>query len=152
MREQLVAEARDWLPTPYVDHAGIKHVGVDCAFYLLRIWQAVGLAPLDFKVPKYDPQQWINSPCQRDKRQLKFEDTTFLDIVKRLTKREISEAEVLPGDLVLWKVAASWTHGAIVVRWPDYVLHAVKLLGVSGAHGTEEGFWKGRERRYFSAF
>jgi cell wall-associated NlpC family hydrolase len=155
-RERIVQEALSWRGTPYRDHAGMKGVGVDCAFLLLRVYQNVGLVPSSFTPPKYYPQQWFNSPCQKDRLKLKFEDRTFLEIVQQLTKREISETEVGPGDLVLWRLAASWTHGGIIIRWPEYVVHAVtslrRLGGVCGSHGTEEGFIKGRPRRFFSAF
>jgi cell wall-associated NlpC family hydrolase len=150
LRNEITKEALSWLPTDYHDHAGIKHVGVDCAFYPLRVYQSVGRISLDFVVPHYSPQQWLNSPSQRDKFHLKFEDTTFLDIVLRLTKREITEAEILPGDFVIYKVAASWTHGGIIINWPDYILHPIVGRGVMGSHGLKEGFLWNRPRRFFS--
>lgn len=152
IREAIVKEARSWARTPYHDHAGIKHVGVDCAYFPLRVYQSVGKIPANFEVPYYSPQQWLNSPSQKDKFHLKFEDTTFLDIVLRFAKREITEAEVKPGDFVIYKVAASWTHGGIVVEWPNYVLHPIKGLGVIGSHGSKEGFLLNRPRRFFSVF
>jgi len=151
-RKALVEEALSWAKTPYHDHSGIKGVGVDCAYILLRIFQNVGLAPKDFKVPHYSPQQWLNSPCQTDRKKLKFEDTTFIDIVIELTKREIQEPEVKPGDIVIYKVAASWTHGGFIVEWPRYVIHPLKGLGVIGSHGTNEGFLVNRPHRFFTVF
>jgi cell wall-associated NlpC family hydrolase len=150
LREQIVAESTSWIGTPYVDHQGLKHCGTDCAFFPLRICQAVGRAPLDFKVPYYSPQQWINGRSQIDKMKLRVVDTTMEDIVLRLAKREITEAEALPGDFVLYKVVASWTHLAVIIRWPDYVLHPIKHIGVCGSHGTNEGFWARTPRRFFS--
>lgn len=150
LREQITAEALSWRNTPYHDHAGMKGIGVDCAYLPLRIYQAVGCVPKDFEPPKYSPQQWLNSPSQKDKFNLKFEDRTFLDIVIKLTKREIEESEVQPGDFVIYKVAASWTHGGIVISWPDFVLHPVKGRGVIGSHGIKEGFLTGRARRFFT--
>jgi cell wall-associated NlpC family hydrolase len=152
IRPQIVKEACSWIPTDYVDHAGVKHCGCDCAFFPLRVYQAVGRIPKDFTVPYYSPQQWLNSPSQKDKFKLKFEDRTFLDIVLKFAKREITEVEVLPGDFVIYKVAASWTHGAIVIHWPEYVLHPIVGRGIIGSHGTEEGFFKNRQRRFFSVF
>jgi cell wall-associated NlpC family hydrolase len=150
LREQIVLEALSWIDTPYADHAGIKHCGCDCAFFPLRLCQAVGRAPLDFAVPKYSPQQWINSKDQIDKMKLRVVDHTMEDIVVRLAHREITEAEVLPGDFVLYKVLASWTHLAVIIHWPDYVLHPVVGLGVIGSHGTAEGFWERAPRRFFT--
>jgi hypothetical protein len=150
IREQILAEAATWTQTPYVDHAGIKNCGVDCAFFPVRLLQKVGIIPITFEPPAYSPQAWLNSKSQTDKRHLKFEDTTLLDIVLRFADREITEAEVLPADFLLVKVAASWTHLGLIVSWPDYVLHPVKGRGVIGSHGTKEGFWASRPKRFFT--
>lgn len=150
IREQIVAEAKSWIPTPYHDHAGIKHVGVDCFYLPTRVLQTVGLLPKQFEPPPYSPQQWLNSAAQVDKFHLRVVDTTALDIVLKYCKREISESEVLPGDLVVYKIVESWTHGAIVVSWPDFIVHAVVGLGVCGSHGTKEGIVRNLSRRYFT--
>lgn len=164
LRDQIVAEAMTWKNTPYHDHAGLKGCGVDCAYFPLRLCQAFGRAPMDFKVPYYSPQQWLNSPTQTDRRHLRVEDRTMFDIVVKLAKTEIRgpwnespsanlpliDREPLPADFVLYKVVASWTHLAFIVRWPDYVLHPVKNLGVIGSHGTNEGFWQRAQHRFFS--
>ena len=154
LRSEITKEALSWAEakTPYHDHAGIKGVGVDCAFFPLRVMQAIGKIPLDFEVPYYSPQQWLNSPSQKDKFHLKFEDPTFISIVKTFAKREITEEEILPGDFVIYKVAASWTHGGIIINWPDYILHPIVGRGVIGSHGTKEGFLFNRPRRFFSVF
>ena len=152
LRKQITEEAISWSNTPYHDGAGIKHVGVDCAYYPLRVYQSVGRIPLDFVVPQYSPQQWLNSFSKAEKIHLKIEDKTFLNIVQRFARREITEEEVLPGDFVLYKVAASWTHGGIIIDWPHYMLHPIKGRGVIGSHGVKEGFLNKRPRRFFSVF
>jgi hypothetical protein len=135
--------------TPYHDHSGVKFIGCDCAFYPLRVNQAIGLIANSFRPPRYSPQQWINSPSQIDKMHLRVEDTTYLDIVQKLFV-EIPLSNVLPGDLMLTLVVASWSHGAIIVNYPDRVLHAVKGYGVVPSHATREGFWARLPKRYFS--
>lgn len=150
LRERIVDEAKSWIGTKYHDHAGLKGIGVDCAYFPLRVYQAVGLISKDFEPPPYSPQQWLNSPSQKDKFNLRFEDRTFLNIVLKFAKREIMEVEVKPGDFVIYKVAASWTHGGVIIDWPDYVLHPVIGRGVIGSHGTKEGFLQYRERRFFT--
>jgi cell wall-associated NlpC family hydrolase len=148
IREQIVAEAKTWLGTPYHDFAFMKGAGVDCAFFPLKVYQAVGLIG-DFTPPWYSPQQWLNSPEQTDKMKLRFEDTTFLDVVLKFAHREITEAEVKPGDFIIVKIAASWTHGGIVVSYPEYILHPIKGRGVIGSH-RNEGFWAKRPMRFFT--
>lgn len=152
LRKCIVTEALSWADTPYHDAAGIKHIGADCAYFPLRVFQAVGRIPKDFTPERYSPQQWLNSPSQKDKLHLRFEDRTFLDIVLKFAKREISETEVRPGDFVIYKIAASWTHGGIVIKWPEFIMHPVVGRGVIGSHGTKEGFLLNRERRFFSVF
>jgi len=78
----------------------------------------------------------------------KQEDRTYLNMVLQFFD-EITEQEVAPGDLILYKLCASWTHRAIVARWPDYVIHAVKDLGkVVGSHAWA-GKLKGNPIRFF---
>ena len=150
LRKAITDEAKSWIRTPYHDHAGIKYVGVDCFYLPCRVLQAVDLIPKEFEPPKYSPQQWLNSPAQIDKLHLRVEDTTALDVVKQFCVREVLESEVLPGDLVVYKIVSSWTHGAIIISWPDHIIHAVKGLGVIGSHGTKEGFCVNLQRRFFT--
>lgn len=152
IREKICIESLSWRKTKYHDHAGVKYFGVDCAFFPLRVYQFVDRIPKDFVVPHYSPQQWLNSPSQKDKFSLRVEDTTFLDIVLKFARREITEKEVLPGDFVIYKVASSWTHGGVIINWPDNIIHPVKGLGVVSSHGTKEGFLLNRPRRFFSVF
>ncbi len=146
VRQQIVDEALTWQNTRYHDHAGIKGVGVDCAYLPLRVYQHVGLIPHDFIVPHYSPQQWLK--YKDDQNQL-YEDTTYKDIVMMWVKREIDESEVQPGDFVLYKILRSWTHGAIVIDWPSFVLHPIAGRGVMGSH-VDEGFLYRRPRRIFT--
>ncbi len=43
--EQIVAEARSWLGTPFVHQGRLKGVGVDCAGLVVGVARALGLAP-----------------------------------------------------------------------------------------------------------
>src|SRR5437899_3649351 len=138
LRQRIVDEALTWVKTPYVDHAGVKGAGVDCAHLPLRVYQAVGLIPYDFVAPHYTPQQWLKH---------KTRDTAFEDIVLDWAEREITEEEVQPGDFVLYKIVNSWTHGAIVINWPHFLLHPIVGQGVVGST-SEEGFLRRRQRRF----
>lgn len=163
LREEIVKEAKSWTDTPYHDHAGIKGCGVDCAFFPLRVYQAVGKIDANFKPPRYSPQKWLNSPEQVDKRRLKFEDRTFLEVVYRFARAEIRsictpdppeitvvDKAIEPGDFMIVKVASSWTHGGIVIEWPEFILHPLKERGVIGSHALTEGFWAHRQKRFFT--
>jgi hypothetical protein len=137
-RKMALLEADSWLGTKYVDHAGLKGAGCDCAHLLARVYESIGaIEPV--KIPPYSPQQWLKK---------NYEDKTFLNIVLSYAN-EITEAEVLPADMVLYRVARSWTHGGIIIEWPRKVIHTLKHLGVCWTHGTNEGFVVRRPRRYF---
>jgi cell wall-associated NlpC family hydrolase len=140
VRAAMVQEAITWIKTPYVDHAGIKGRGVDCAFLPIKILQAVGIIPADFVPPKYSPQQWL---CAG-------EDTTYLDTLMKFAKREITDPkEAKPGDLALYMLHKSWTHGAFILSWPHMLIHPIKVRGVIGSQADEGMLWK-RPRRIFS--
>ena len=148
IRQAIIKEALSWRFTPYSDHNGVKGVGCDCAYFPLRVFQAVGLIDKNYSIPYYSPQQWLNSKSQIDKMHLRVEDTTYLDIVKSLFC-EISLTEALPGDLMLTQVVASWTHGAIIIRWPR-VMHSVVGYGVIDSDAIKAGFWATAPKRFFT--
>lgn len=136
-RERFVKTALTWVNVRYEDH-GDTRAGADCAGFLKGALVESQLL-LDFPLPFYHPQQWLH----RD-----FEDRTYLNIVLSIAY-EITEPEVLSGDLVMYLLVKSWTHGGVVVSWPSFVLHSVKGRGVVGVHGSQEGFLIRRPRRFF---
>lgn len=158
LRDAICTEAWSWIGTDYHDYAGVKRSakgkgGVDCAFFPLRVMQAVGLISPNYKPKWYSPQSWLNSASQKDKFHLRHVDETMLRIVQQLTKRELDPDETpQPGDFMLCMVVNSWAHGAIVIDWPVMVLHPVKGRGVIGSNALNEGFWKDTPKRFFSMF
>jgi uncharacterized protein YijF (DUF1287 family) len=49
----------------------------------------------------------------------------------------IDEADVQPGDLVVYRLGKAFAHAAVIVSWPDYIIQAEAHHGVSGGHGTK---------------
>ena len=43
IRNRIVAEALTWIGTPFHDCAGIRGVGVDCAYFPIRVINALGM-------------------------------------------------------------------------------------------------------------
>jgi cell wall-associated NlpC family hydrolase len=108
---------------------------------LVAIGKEAGLVDQTYDPGKYD----VNAPFLK-----RGADDVYIQGTLQFC-REISEAEVQPGDVVLYKVGRGFSHGAVVVDWPTHVIHATKLAnGVIGSHGTDEGVLLRRERRYFS--
>lgn len=135
-KQRFLKEAMSWVGTKYVDMGEAKGAGADCAGYVKGALTQAELIE-EFDKGYYSPQQWLNRH---------FEDTTYLNTVLSIAY-EIPESEVQPADIVLYRFVQSWTHGAIVVKWPSFVLHSIKPHGVCGANGTT-GMLR-RPRRFF---
>lgn len=114
IRAEIVAEALSFIDTPYHHNGRIKGVGVDCAMLPCLVYEAVGLIP--HLEPEYSPQ-WM---MHRDEEQ-------YLAWVRPYA-REITRAELQPGDLVMWKFGRTYSHSAIVTA-PPTVVHAVNKSG-----------------------
>lgn len=109
-RAAVVAEARTWRRTPYHSNTGIKGVGVDCLYLLLRVYTSVGL--IEEPDPEYYAEQWFLH---------KSAETYLSGILKHAS--EIDESSVGPGDVVLFKIERAFSHGAIIIDWPR-IIHA----------------------------
>lgn len=133
-REAVLAEARSWLRCPYHHHAGLKGVGVDCAFLVLRVYEACGLVRgVD---PGYYPADWF----------LHRGEERYLSQALAHA-REVKAPN--PGDLALYRIGRLFAHGAIVVDWP-LIIHAhIEARMVTYAEG-DRGWLHGRERRFFT--
>jgi hypothetical protein len=138
-RSRIIAEARTWLSTPFVDGQGLKGAGVDCAYLLARVHEGVGLVDR-VEIPYYSPQIFLH----------KLGDDGYLKIISQYA-HEISEADVRPGDMVLYRVARSFTHGGIIESWPDKIIHPIRPHGVIYS-SADEGFVFRRPRKFFSVF
>ncbi|HLY53939.1 MAG TPA: hypothetical protein VKS60_00195, partial [Stellaceae bacterium] len=107
-RAAVVAEARSWIGTPYHHGADLKGVGVDCAMLLVRVFADLGLLP-PFD-PRPYPRSWM---LHRDEeRYLGF-------ILDRAQEVDVPG----PGDVIVWRVGRTFSHGGIVTAWP-LVVHA----------------------------
>jgi cell wall-associated NlpC family hydrolase len=137
-RAAIVAEALTWEGTPYMSHARLKGVGVDCALLPASVYEAVGI------IPTINPTYTADWMMHRDEEQ-------FLSFVLPHA-REIPEADLQPGDLVIWKFGRTFSHSAIVIDYPT-VLHAVIRGGaVIRADMTQDVDLIDRPRKCFSVF
>lgn len=113
-REAVVAEAKSWLRTPWLHEAHVKGVGVDCAQLLRIVLVNCGatIRPTD-----HYPRDWH---CNRDAER-------FMGFVLEYCV-PINDAEILPGDILLWRVGRCYSHGAFYLGG-DEILHAVAKFG-----------------------
>jgi cell wall-associated NlpC family hydrolase len=148
-RAAIVREARSWLGTPYHPEARLKGVGADCATMVAEVFAQTGIVPR-FEIEHY-PHDW----------HLHRSDELYLSTVLKHS-RELPEGE-LPqaGDVVMYKFGRCYSHGAIVIQWPQ-IIHsyinlgcilddgnATWLVSVGEAQGPIK---KPRERKFFSCW
>jgi cell wall-associated NlpC family hydrolase len=145
-RAHVVSVAHTWLRTPYVHAARVKGQGVDCLTLLAGVFEEAGLLS-HVDIPAY-PKDW----------HLHHSAELYLDGLLRYA-HEI-DGPPQPGDIALWKIGRTFSHGAIVVRWSQ-VIHAfigrcVMLEDAEAAQHLKyigegkEDLGKPRPRRFFS--
>lgn len=131
-REQVVAEARTWLGTPYHRRSAIKGVGCDCATLLYAIYRNCGVIQEDEDIGAYTDDWWSHTS----------EENYMLRVVRHAEK--IAERvgytsdKVEPGNLLLMKAANSrvYNHGAIVTAWPR-IVHCIQPRVEEVSIGTD---------------
>ena len=136
-REAIVKVAESWFKTPYRGHSCLKGAGVDCGQLLKGVFVEAGHLPADIPLPK-------NYSLQVSQHR---HDTEYIETVGKYM-REITEAEVLPGDVVIYKLGLAFAHAAFVVSWPEFVIHALERYGVTGGHGMNFKFGQLEKRFY----
>lgn len=138
-RSNIVKIAKEWHGTPYRPHSCMKNCGTDCGQLLKGVFLEAGHRP-DDGVPlatDYSVDIWLHK-----------DDTSYIDTVSKYM-REIPESEVKPGDVVLYKFGRGYAHAAIIIKWPEYVVHALKREGVTAGHGMNLKFGR-REKKFFT--
>lgn len=110
LRQQVIAEARSWLGTPYHHYGAVKAVGVDCAMLLVQVYKAVGLVPADLD-PRPYPHDW----------HLHRGEEKFLAWLQQYGHQVASPR---PGDVAVWRFGRTYSHGAVVVGDGGEIVHS----------------------------
>lgn len=116
-RARIISVARSWEGTPFHDDAKLKSIGVDCAQFVASVYVEAGIVQ-PFEVPRYQSQWFLHRS-----------DELLMEFVLRFA-REIQENEIGMGDLVLYKIGRAYAHAAIIIDWPNEIIHAHKLSGM----------------------
>jgi len=128
-RRAIIVEARSWIGTPYLHQGRVKGGGVDCAMFLLEVYERAGLVPhLELtevvadpatQIAKYPPDWMLHRDEER-----------YLEIVERFARRLEHGSKCVPldGDIALYRWGRTISHGAIVDRWPR-IIHAYSRSG-----------------------
>lgn len=112
LRDEIVAEARTWLKTPFHHQGRLKGVGVDCAGVPVGVAQALGLSYADVA-------GYARMPAKGQFR------ATIASVCISITR-----AEVLPGDLMSFAFRFEEQHIAFVSQLdPLRLIHAWEDIG-----------------------
>jgi cell wall-associated NlpC family hydrolase len=117
VRMAVVDEAMSWLRTPYHHHAGLKGVGVDCIWLLIRCYQHVGIVAKDFDPGEYSPEWFLHRS-----------EELYMNGVAAYARRLLDGEEQQPGDIALFKIGKCVSHGGILVTH-NKMVHANRKSG-----------------------
>jgi cell wall-associated NlpC family hydrolase len=139
-RERIVSVAKSWIGTRYNPGEIKKHGGCDCGSLLAGVYSEAGIISLP-EIPKYDAAlPWAK----------RGGDELYLTMLSRYA-HAIPEEEALAGDIAHYLIGRGWSHAAIIVHWPDEIIHATMHRGVVTTHG-KSGRFAGRPMRFWSVF
>lgn len=130
VRTAILAEARDWIGTPYQHQASAKCAGCDCLGLVRGVWRAIyGDEPE--APPPYTPD-WAERAGEE----------TLLHAARRYL-REIAIADAAPGDILLFRMApdAPAKHAAILDDG-HLLIHA--YWGRAVVHSRFAPWWRTR--------
>ena len=134
-RDLVCREAMTWLGTPYHHQARVRGAGVDCAMFPAAVYEAAGVMP--HVEPKYS-REW----------HLHRGEELYIEWALKYAA-EVDEASVGPGDFVVWRWGRTYSHGAIILDWPQ-VIHSYIRIGVTLDDANQHEELRTRPRRFFS--
>ena len=113
-RQAILAEAMEWLGTPYHHCACVKGIGVDCAMFFVGIAKALGTLSSDWEPPFYTPQWHLHQ-----------KNPLYTMILEKVGCVPISIEASEPGDIVVfrWEPWQPASHGALLLPQKS-ILHA----------------------------
>lgn len=133
-RQKVIDEALTWLKTPYHHHAGVKGAGVDCLYFIVEVYTAIGVISRP-EIPDY-PQDIM----------MHRSEETYLSGLLKYTN--IVDAPRF-GDIAMWKFGRIYSHAAIVVDWPS-IIHSYRRDGGVVLGDGISGELAGRVPLFFS--
>lgn len=113
-REQILAEAKTWLNTPYHSMARVKGAGVDCGQFILAVYISCGLIE-PVETGAYSPEWHLHRGEEK-----------YLLWVKTYCN-PVDEPE--PGDIMMYQFGRCQSHGGIYMGDGE-IIHAFVDRGV----------------------
>jgi cell wall-associated NlpC family hydrolase len=137
-RQEVVTETKSWLGTKYVGWVAIKGYGADCGQLIFGIYRNCGFISPDIYLPKDYSLQVAQHQAS----------TEYIDIVNTYM-REISQDEVLPGDVVVFRLGLAFAHAGIVINYPS-IIHTLAYGGCQGGNLDRHPKLFKAQRKYFT--
>lgn len=134
-RARVVQVAREWIGTPWHHRARVKGDGVDCAQLLIAAYSEAGL------FDAFDPGAYAID------RMLHSSEPLFQGWCEKYGRRVGAPK---PGDVILWWFGKCFSHGGIVVDWPNAVIHAYRPYGVVCETPPDASLLAGRETAFYT--
>lgn len=133
----MLAEAREWLGTPYRHMGRVKgrDGGCDCLTLLAEVYARAGIVPR-VEIPFYAPDWHLHRSDER-----------YMAGLLRYCW-PVSAPE--PADIALFRFGRAYAHGTIVTQWPK-LIHAWNRTGVVESDATQPTL-AGRPVLFFSPF
>jgi hypothetical protein len=140
-RAKLAKEFESWKGTPYRGWSCRKGPkgGVDCGQIIKGSFMTAGFGPDEVPLPAH------YSLCVGQHK----EDSRYIDLVE-MYLREIPETEVGAGDVVIYKLDKAFAHSALIVEWPNHVVHAWARYGVVGGHGMNHPNLRNKTHKFYT--
>ena len=134
-RAEVVMAAYSWDNTPYHHQAGVKGVGVDCAYLIGKVAEEVG-AIKKFHVEPYSVEWHWHS-----------KEEVMCSIVESFGAVQIPKTECKPGDILAFKYGRVCSHLGIMVT-KDHFIHAHIKVGKVLVNSLSGEFLDRLERVY----
>ena len=130
LRDEILAEARAWIGTPYRHQASLRGAGCDCLGLVRGVWRAVVGAESETP-PCYTPD-W----AERGGAEL-------LHAAASRALRAVAVVDAQPGDVLLFRMrdGAPMKHAAILSA-PHHIIHA--YWGRAVVESALVPFWRAR--------
>lgn len=122
LREQIVAEARSWIGTPYHPNAQRKKAGCSCATFIYAVMLECNLVPQE-QIGNYSNDWFLHIRediyTKRLMRLLRYNSEPELKMTYR-------RPEIQPGCILLLKASNARynNHGGVVTQWP-WLVHGI---------------------------
>jgi cell wall-associated NlpC family hydrolase len=130
-QQELKVILDSWIGTPYRHHCGVKGMGTDCAHFVVRVFEEMGVIKWRKNlIPDY-PAGWN----LHNTRELMLER-----LVKEFNVAAVDLNNPMNGDILLSHYGKAASH--MVIYFDDHIYHAVDGIGVVKIHFADSVFRK----------